>query len=41
MIGSMRSNKSTALVVGVVVFLAAAVGLAYNHLDTWEFPRLV
>ncbi|KAI5462065.1 hypothetical protein BGZ63DRAFT_203952 [Mariannaea sp. PMI_226] len=33
MFGQMRSNKSTALVVGVVIFLAAFVGLAYNHLE--------
>lgn len=38
MIGQMRSNKVTALVVGVVIFLAAFVGLAYNHLEPWQKP---
>lgn len=38
MFGQMRSNKATALVVGVVIFLAAFVGLAYNHLEPWQRP---
>lgn len=39
MLGNMRSNKATALVVGVVIFLAAFVGLAYNHLEPWQRPN--
>lgn len=38
MLGQMRSNKATALVVGVVIFLAAFVGLSYNHLEPWQQP---
>lgn len=37
-LGQLRSNKATVVVIGAVIFLAALVGLAYNHLDTWELP---
>lgn len=36
MFGQLRSNRSTALVAGAVVFLIFFVSLAYNHLDNWE-----
>lgn len=36
--GGQRSPKTTALVVGAVIFLAAFIGLVYNHLDAWELP---
>lgn len=36
MLGPLRANRSTAIVIGSVVFLVAFVSLAYNHLDNWE-----
>lgn len=33
-----RSNKTTLIIVGAVVFVTIFVGLVYNHLDYWEAP---
>jgi hypothetical protein len=38
MFGQVRTNRSTVLMAGTVIFLVAFVSLAYNHLDTWEPP---
>ncbi|KAF5006213.1 hypothetical protein FDECE_7372 [Fusarium decemcellulare] len=38
MFGQVRTNRSTALMAGTIIFLVAFVGLAYNHLDKWEPP---
>lgn len=38
-LGGSRSPRATAIVVGAVIFLAAFIGLVYNHLDTsWDLP---
>lgn len=36
--GQTRSPKATALIVGAIIFLAAFIGLVWNHLDAWELP---
>jgi hypothetical protein len=38
MFGQVRTNRSTVLMAGTIIFLVAFVSLAYNHLDTWEPP---
>ncbi|KAF5693578.1 galactosyl transferase, partial [Fusarium mundagurra] len=38
MFGQVRTNRSTVLMAGTVIFLVAFVSLAYNHLDKWEPP---
>lgn len=38
MFGQIRSNKATGLIIGVVIFITAFVGLAYNHLEPWQQP---
>lgn len=39
MLGPIRSNRATLIVLGAIIFLAAFVGLAYNHVDRWELPE--
>jgi hypothetical protein len=38
MLGPIRANRATVLVLAAVFFLAAFVGLAYNHVETWDIP---
>jgi hypothetical protein len=38
MFGQVRTNRSTVLMAGAVIFLVAFVSLAYNHLDPWVPP---
>ncbi|KAK5989426.1 hypothetical protein PT974_10945 [Cladobotryum mycophilum] len=38
LVGSVRSSKFNALVIGVVVFITAFAALVYNQLDSWELP---
>ncbi|KAF5133906.1 Xyloglucan 6-xylosyltransferase 1 [Metarhizium anisopliae] len=35
---SVRSTKGMAILVGAIFFVAAFVGLVYNHLDSWNLP---
>ncbi|OAQ70940.1 Galactosyl transferase [Pochonia chlamydosporia 170] len=35
---SVRSTKGMAILVGSIFFVAAFVGLVFNHLDSWDLP---
>ncbi|KAG6208314.1 hypothetical protein E4U50_003386 [Claviceps purpurea] len=36
--GSLRSSRASVVLVGCIVFVVALIGLAYSHLESWQFP---
>ncbi|KAL2214513.1 hypothetical protein CC79DRAFT_1265693, partial [Sarocladium strictum] len=36
--GPIRSNRATLVVLAAIIFLAAFVGLAYNNVESWDLP---